>query len=50
MTTGSAHLEGGYSVFGRVVEGQDVADQLVQGDAIVRVEIVSACATTRTGR
>lgn len=41
LTTGtSAHLEGEYSVFGRVLEGQDVVDRLVQGDRIVKVEVL----------
>jgi len=41
LTTGtSAHLEGGFSVFGRVLEGQDVVDRLVVDDRIAKVEIV----------
>ena len=41
VTTGtSAHLEGKYSVFGRVLEGQDVIDRIVKGDRIEAVEIV----------
>jgi peptidyl-prolyl cis-trans isomerase B (cyclophilin B) len=41
VTTGtSAHLEGDFSVFGRVLQGQDVADRLVRGDRIERVEIL----------
>ncbi len=41
LTTGtSAHLEGSFSIFGRVIEGQDVVDSLVRGDKIVNVEIV----------
>lgn len=35
------HLDGGYTVFGRVAEGMDVADQLRPGDRIERVEIWS---------
>src|SRR5437868_1210379 len=31
------HLDGHYTVFGRVVSGFDVLDKLVQGDAITRV-------------
>ena len=43
ITTGtSAHLEGSYSIFGRVIEGQDVVDSIVRGDKIVKVEIVRA--------
>ncbi len=32
------HLDGHYTVFGRVVQGYDVLDKLVQGDLITRVE------------
>lgn len=43
LTTGtSAHLEGKFSVFGRVLEGQDVVDRLVRGDRLVAVEVVRA--------
>jgi cyclophilin family peptidyl-prolyl cis-trans isomerase/HEAT repeat protein len=35
------HLDGGYTVFGWVAEGMDVADQLRPGDLIERVEIWS---------
>lgn len=31
------HLDGGYTVFGRVVEGMDVVDAILQGDRIIRV-------------
>ncbi len=31
------HLDGHYTVFGRVVRGYDVLDSIVQGDAILRV-------------
>jgi cyclophilin family peptidyl-prolyl cis-trans isomerase len=41
LTTGSAaDLDGTVSVFGRIVEGQDVADRLVEGDRLVKVEVV----------
>jgi cyclophilin family peptidyl-prolyl cis-trans isomerase len=41
VTTGTAaHLEDDFSVFGRVLEGQDVAESLVVGDQIVRVEVL----------
>ncbi|MDQ3697170.1 MAG: peptidylprolyl isomerase [Gemmatimonadota bacterium] len=33
------HLDGGYTVFGRVVRGMDVVDVLVQGDRIERIVI-----------
>ena len=34
------HLDGGYTVFGRVVEGMAVADAIVQGDPILAIEVV----------
>ncbi len=34
------HLDGRYTAFGRVVEGQDVVDQLLQGDVIRRARVV----------
>lgn len=33
------HLEGRYSVFGNVIEGQEVVDQLEMGDYIIRVRL-----------
>jgi cyclophilin family peptidyl-prolyl cis-trans isomerase len=33
------HLDGGYTVFGRVVKGMDVVDTIVRGDSIVSVSI-----------
>lgn len=33
-------LDGKHTVFGRVVEGQDVVDQIVKGDSIERIDIV----------
>ena len=33
------HLDGGYTVFGQLVEGADVLDRIVQGDRIVRVTV-----------
>lgn len=33
------HLDGGYTVFGRIVAGQDVADALVQGDHVDHVDV-----------
>lgn len=33
------HLDGGYTVFGRVVDGFDVLDRLVQGDRMLQVRI-----------
>jgi cyclophilin family peptidyl-prolyl cis-trans isomerase len=41
VTTGTAsHLEGDYSIFGRVIAGQDVAERLVRGDRLDRVEVL----------
>lgn len=33
------HLDGGYTVFGRVVDGLDVMDRVVQGDRMLRVRV-----------
>lgn len=33
------HLDGGYTVFGRVIDGFEVMDRLVQGDRMVQVRI-----------
>jgi len=33
------HLDGGYTVFGRVVSGMDVVDRITRGDVIERIEI-----------
>jgi len=32
------HLDGRYTLFGRVIEGQDVVDAITEGDRILRVE------------
>lgn len=43
VTTGtSAHLDGQYSVFGRVLEGQEAVDRLVAGETILKAEVVRA--------
>jgi cyclophilin family peptidyl-prolyl cis-trans isomerase/HEAT repeat protein len=34
------HLDGGYTVFGRVIRGMDVVDNIARGDTIIRVMIV----------
>ena len=34
------HLDGGYSIFGHVVEGQDVVNNIVIGDTIKTVKIL----------
>jgi cyclophilin family peptidyl-prolyl cis-trans isomerase len=33
------HLDGGYTVFGQVIEGLDVLDRIVQGDRVFAIEI-----------
>jgi peptidyl-prolyl cis-trans isomerase B (cyclophilin B) len=33
------HLDGGYTVFGRVIRGMDVVDNIARGDVIRRVMI-----------
>lgn len=33
------HLDGGYTVFGRVIRGMDVVDRMARGDRIVRVVV-----------
>ena len=33
------HLDGHYTVFGRVVSGRDALDKLVQGDRILRIDV-----------
>ncbi|MFN2393905.1 MAG: peptidylprolyl isomerase [Pyrinomonadaceae bacterium] len=33
------HLDGGYTVFGRILDGFEVLDALVQGDRILQVRI-----------
>jgi cyclophilin family peptidyl-prolyl cis-trans isomerase len=34
------HLDGGYTLFGQVIEGMDVVNRIARGDKIERVEIV----------
>ena len=36
------HLNGRHTVFGKVVEGQDVVDAIRQGDKIVKVEVAES--------
>jgi cyclophilin family peptidyl-prolyl cis-trans isomerase len=44
------HLDGGYGAFGRVVEGMDVVDALIEGDRIVRARVETGSTATGTGR
>jgi peptidyl-prolyl cis-trans isomerase B (cyclophilin B) len=34
------HLDGGYTIFGRVTEGMDVVNRIARGDRMERVEII----------
>lgn len=34
------HLDGGYTVFGRVTEGMDVVDRIARGDRIISISII----------
>jgi cyclophilin family peptidyl-prolyl cis-trans isomerase len=34
------HLDGGYTIFGQVIEGMDVVNRIARGDRIERVEII----------
>jgi cyclophilin family peptidyl-prolyl cis-trans isomerase/HEAT repeat protein len=34
------HLDGGYTVFGRVVDGMDVVDRVIQDDPILAIEVI----------
>lgn len=36
------HLDGGYTIFGQVIDGMDVVNRIARGDKIERVEIVEA--------
>ena len=42
LRTDANWLDGDYAVFGRVIEGMDVVDQLVQGDTMIKVTIEPA--------
>jgi cyclophilin family peptidyl-prolyl cis-trans isomerase len=41
----TAFLDGGYTVFGQVIEGMDVAEKIAVGDKIERIDITTADAT-----
>ena len=34
------HLDGGYTVFGRVISGMEVADRVVQDDPLISIEVI----------
>jgi peptidyl-prolyl cis-trans isomerase B (cyclophilin B) len=36
------HLDGKHSVFGEVTKGQDVVNQIANGDTIIRIEILDS--------
>jgi cyclophilin family peptidyl-prolyl cis-trans isomerase/HEAT repeat protein len=42
------HLDGGYTVFGRVVTGMDVVDRIVRGDVIHSITITQGTARRRS--
>ena len=42
------HLDGGYTVFGRVITGMDVVDRIVRGDVIQSIAIKSGPARKRS--
>lgn len=33
------HLDGGYTVFGRVIDGMEVVDKIVRGDVVKSIRI-----------
>jgi cyclophilin family peptidyl-prolyl cis-trans isomerase len=33
------HLDGGYTVFGQVIQGQDVAEKIAIGDKMLKVTV-----------
>lgn len=38
--TPQPHLDGGYTVFGRVVSGMEIADRVIQEDPIVSIQVI----------
>lgn len=44
------HLDGGYTVFGRIIEGMSTVDAIARGDRIRRVTIVESDASKRSPR
>ncbi len=41
MLNWSPHLDGNYTIFGRVTKGMDVADRIQIGDRVIKAEIYS---------
>lgn len=46
--TPQPHLDGSYTVFGQVVEGMDLVDQVVQGEVIQAVRVLQAVPAVRS--
>jgi cyclophilin family peptidyl-prolyl cis-trans isomerase len=44
------HLDGGYTVFGRVVEGMDVVDRTARGDRITGIAVIEGKPPAAAGR
>jgi cyclophilin family peptidyl-prolyl cis-trans isomerase len=44
------HLDGGYTVFGQVINGLDVVDRITRGDRIREVRVTEATLPARTSR
>lgn len=44
------HLDGGYTVFGRVVQGMEIVDNIVRGDVIRSIQIKETSRRASTGR
>lgn len=34
------HLDGGYTIFGQVIQGMDIADRVLQDDPIISIEVI----------
>ena len=43
------HLDGGYTVFGRVVSGQEIVDRMTQGEPVRRVTVEESGSSRRRG-
>jgi cyclophilin family peptidyl-prolyl cis-trans isomerase len=43
------HLDGGYTAFGRVVNGQEVLESLLQGDRLVRARVLDGGSSAKSG-